>query len=94
MKQCWVIGYRKDYMVWYLSGPIFKVRGMVERVITHTGDSKGVSADFLQGEKGDYQPIFLPSLGASVPSPQQSLHQSHLPGLTAGQLRKFKGKYL
>lgn len=69
---------------------VTQVRGMVERVITHTGDSKGVSADFLQGEKGDYQPIFLPSLGASVPSPQQSLHQSHLPGLTAGQLRKFK----
>ncbi|XP_063602813.1 AP-4 complex accessory subunit Tepsin-like isoform X1 [Penaeus indicus] len=69
---------------------VTQVRGMVERVITHTGESKGVSVDFLQGEKGDYQPIFLPSLGASVPSPQQPLHQSHLPGLTSGQLRKFK----
>lgn len=48
--------------------------------------------DLLKGDKGEYQPLSLPSLG-SVP-PNQPAPQPHMQLLSASQKSKYKGEAL
>lgn len=65
---------------------VTQVRGMVERVMSTSGDTN--TLDLLKGDKGDYQPLSLPSLG-SVP-PSQPAPQPHIQLLSASQKSKYK----
>lgn len=65
---------------------VTQVRGMVERVMSTSGDTN--SLDLLKGDKGDYQPLSLPSLG-SVP-PSQPAPQIQMQLLSASQKSKYK----
>ncbi|KAG0725765.1 AP-4 complex accessory subunit tepsin [Chionoecetes opilio] len=64
---------------------VTQVRGMVERVMATSGDTN--TLDLLKGDKGEYQPLSLPSLG-SVP-PSQPATQPHI-HLSASQKSKYK----
>ncbi|XP_069192009.1 AP-4 complex accessory subunit Tepsin isoform X2 [Procambarus clarkii] len=66
-----------------------QVRGIVERVMSPSGDTKRLGMDFLQGEKGDYQPLSLPSLGSSVPCPSRPV-LPHIPVLSTSHSSKYK----
>ncbi|MPC32424.1 AP-4 complex accessory subunit tepsin [Portunus trituberculatus] len=65
---------------------VTQVRGMVERVMSTSVDTN--SLDLLKGDKGDYQPLSLPSLG-SVP-PSQPVPQIQMQLLSASQKNKYK----
>lgn len=65
---------------------VTQVRGMVERVMSTSADTN--TLDLLKGDKGDYQPLSLPSLG-SVP-PTQPAPQPHMQLLSASQKSKYK----
>ncbi|XP_071530318.1 AP-4 complex accessory subunit Tepsin-like [Panulirus ornatus] len=67
-----------------------QVRGIVERVMSPSGDTKRLGMDFLHGEKGDYQPLSLPSLGSSVPCPPQPTLQPLIPVLSSSHPNKYK----
>ena len=67
---------------------VCQVRGMVERVMSTSGDTN--TLDLLKGDKGDYQPLSLPSLG-SVP-PCHPAPQPHMQFLSASQKSKYKGQ--
>ncbi|XP_042234308.1 AP-4 complex accessory subunit Tepsin-like isoform X2 [Homarus americanus] len=67
-----------------------QVRGIVERVMSPSGDTKKLGLDFLQGEKGDYQPLSLPSIGSSVPCLPQSSSHLHIPVLSTSHPTKYK----
>ncbi|KAK7083922.1 hypothetical protein SK128_006587 [Halocaridina rubra] len=69
-----------------------QVRDIVERVISPSdgGTKRDSSLEFLQGEKGDYQPLSLPSLGSSVSGTIQPAYQPHLPILTKSQSSKYR----
>ncbi|CAL4096301.1 unnamed protein product, partial [Meganyctiphanes norvegica] len=56
-----------------------QVRGMVERVMTPTGGREGSAMELLQGEKGDYQPLALPTLGPLPAAPQLQSTHAQLP---------------
>ncbi|XP_064117611.1 AP-4 complex accessory subunit Tepsin-like isoform X1 [Macrobrachium nipponense] len=68
---------------------VSQVRDIVERVMSPSGESKK-EVDFLQSEKGDYQPLSLPSLGSSVSGPSQAALQPHLPILAKSHSAKYK----
>ncbi|XP_068239668.1 AP-4 complex accessory subunit Tepsin-like [Palaemon carinicauda] len=66
-----------------------QVRDIVERVMSPSGENKK-EVNFLQSEKGDYQPLSLPSLGSSVYVPNQAVLQPHLPILAKSHSTKYK----
>lgn len=55
-----------------------------------SGDAN--TLDLLKGDKGDYQPLSLPSLG-SVP-PTQPAPQPQMQFLSSSQKSKYKGEAL
>lgn len=69
---------------------VTQVRGIVERVMSPSGDAKRFGMDFLQGEKGDYQPLSLPSLGSSLSCPSQLAQQPHIPVLSTSHSTRYK----
>ncbi|KAK4319397.1 hypothetical protein Pmani_009679 [Petrolisthes manimaculis] len=72
---------------------VTQVRGFVERVISPPSDGRRLATDLLGGnDKGDYQPLSLPSLNPSLPSPTlpQVSMQPHIPIISASQRSRYK----